>query len=100
MGNSITRFAAVSVLLLESIAPAVWSQNTVQTIAGGGPNNLPALKSSMGYPTGVALDGARNLYVANAYYGRIFKVDTTGNVTVVAGNGAWGRHSNGDGSPA
>jgi sugar lactone lactonase YvrE len=100
MGNPITRFAAVAILLLESIAPAVWSQNTVQTIAGGGPNNLPALKSSMGYPTGVALDGARNLYVANAYYGRIFKVDTTGNVIVVAGNGAWGRHSNGDGSPA
>ena len=78
------RFAAVAILLLGLIAPIVWAQNTVQTIAGGGPNNLPALKSSMGYPTSVVLDGVGNAYVANAAYGRVFKVDTTGNVTVVA----------------
>ncbi len=94
------RFAAVAILLLGLIAPTVWAQNTVQTIAGGGPNNLPALKSSMGYPTSVVLDGVGNAYVANAAYGRVFKVDTTGNVTVVAGNGARGGDFNSDGSPA
>jgi sugar lactone lactonase YvrE len=81
------------------MAPAVRAQNTVQTIAGGGPNNLPGLKSSMGYPTAVDIDGAGNVYVAGLYSERVFKVDTTGNVTVVAGNGAHGG-SLGDGGPA
>ncbi|MGA7969252.1 MAG: choice-of-anchor D domain-containing protein [Terriglobales bacterium] len=100
MMNAIIRFTALAILLPKLIAPVLFAQNNVETIAGGGPNNLPALKSSMGYPTGVAVDGTGNLYVANAYYGRVFKVDTTGNVTVVAGNGAWGSVSVGDGSPA
>src|ERR1700683_4617952 len=95
-----SRFAAVAIVFLGQMAPAVWAQNTVQTIGGGGPNNLPSLKASLGYPTGVALDRVGNVYVANAYYGRIFKVGTTGNVTVVAGNGASGDTSSGDGGPA
>ncbi len=94
------RFGAIAILLLGLTAPAVWAQNTVQTIAGGGPNNLPALKSSLGYPSAVALDGAGNIYIANPYNGQVFKADTTGNVTVVAGNGARGGFSNSDGSPA
>ena len=87
MGKRTIGIAAAAILLLGLITPA-WPQNTVQTIGGGGPNNLPALKSSMGYPTSIALDSAGNLYVANPYYGRVYKVDTTRNVTVVAGNGA------------
>jgi trimeric autotransporter adhesin len=96
------RFAAVVTLLLGLIAPAVWSQNTVQTIGGGGPNNLPALKSSLGSPAGVAVDGAGNVFVADLSSQRAFKVDTTGNVTVLAGNGAFGANSAalGEGVPA
>lgn len=87
-------------LLLGLIAPVIPAQNTVQTIAGGGPNNLPALKSSMGAPTGMAMDGAGNFYVADASSNRIFKVSSGGIVTVVAGNGARGGVSGGDGGPA
>ena len=87
--------SGAAAFLFGLIAPAVWAQNTVQTIGGGGPNNLPALKSSMGEPTAVALDAAGNLYIADGYSQRVFRVDTTGNVTVFAGNG-----SSGDGSPA
>ena len=95
------RFAAAAILLLGLIAPTVSAQNTVQTIAGGGPNNLPALKSSLGNPIGIALDGEGNVYVADLYASRVLRVDTTGNVTVVAGNGARGSDSAlGNGVPA
>jgi hypothetical protein len=82
------------------IAPVAWAQNTVQTIAGGGPNNLPALKASMGSPTSVTLDSVGNLYVTDINSNRVFKVATTGVVTVVAGNGQHGGFTTGDGGPA
>ena len=97
MHHHTIRLALAAILL---IAPTVWAQNTVQTIAGGGPNNLPALKSSLGNPTSVALDGAGNVYMTDIYSNRVFKVAITGNVTVVAGDGARGGISTGDGGPA
>lgn len=81
------------------IAPAIRAQNTVQTIAGGGPNNLPALKSSLGTPAAIAIDGAGNLYVADLYSERVLRVAATGNITVAAGTGARGGPM-GDGGPA
>ncbi len=97
MDKLISRFAAVAIFVIGLIAPAVWAQNTVQTIAGGGPNNLPALKSSLGTPAAVAIDGAGNVYVADLFSERILRVDTTGNVTLVAGNGARGGNTGDDG---
>lgn len=93
-------FAAVAILSLGPLNLAVLAQNTVQTIAGGGPNNLPALKSSLGSPASVSLDGTGNIYLADPYHGRVLRVDPTGNVAVVAGNGARGGFFNGDGGPA
>ena len=93
------RFAALDILLLGLIAPTVWAQNNVKTIAGGGPNNLPALNSSMDSPAAVAVDRAGSVYVASFSSGRIFKVATNGNVTVVAGIGEPGGVL-GDGGPA
>lgn len=94
-----TQLAAVAIFVVGLVAPAVWGQNTVQTIAGGGPNNLPALKSGLGSPAAVAIDGAANVYVADLYSERVLRVAATGNVTVVAGNGARAG-SIGDGGPA
>ena len=76
---------AAAIIVIGLIAPAVWAQNIVKTIAGGGPNNLPALKSSMDSPATVAIDGAGNVYVAAFNSGRVFRVASNGNVTVVAG---------------
>ncbi len=100
MAKHTIRIASVAILSLGLVAPAVCAQNTVQTIAGGGQNNLPALKSRLGSPTAVTLDSARNVYVADLYSAQVLKVATTGNVTVVAGNGARGGNSTGDGGPA
>jgi sugar lactone lactonase YvrE len=93
------RLAAIAILFLGLIAPATWAQNTVQTIAGGGPNNLPALKSSLGSPAAVDIDSAGNVYVVDLFSERVFRVDTTRSVTAVAGDGARGGFST-DGGPA
>jgi sugar lactone lactonase YvrE len=68
----------------------------IKTTAGGGPNNLPALSSNLAGPTSTAMDSAGNLYIAAD--DRVFKVDTSGNLTVFAGNGA--RGFSGDGGLA
>jgi trimeric autotransporter adhesin len=68
----------------------VAGQNAIQTIAGGGPNNLPALKSSLGYPTGIAWDAAGDLYVFDSDSQRVLKKDTSGNIAVAAGSGVFG----------
>jgi hypothetical protein len=96
------RLASAAIFVIWLIAPAGWAQNTVRTIVGGGPNNLPALKSSLGSPAAVDIDGAGNVYVVDLYSERVFRVDTTGNVTLVAGNGSHGGlvGYSGDGGPA
>ena len=66
------------------------AQYAVSTVAGGGPNNLTALKASIGSPGSIALDSAGNSYIADSYSSQILKVDTTGTLTVVAGNGTVG----------
>jgi trimeric autotransporter adhesin len=89
-------FLALALVLL---APqASLAQYAISTVAGGGPNNLAALTASIGYPGSVAFDGVGNAYIAASYSSHIFKVDTTGTVTVVAGNGTHGY--SGDGGPA
>ena len=73
-------------------------QYTISTIAGGGPNNLPALQSGIGYAASVARDTAGNTYIADSYSSQILEVSSTGTLTVVAGNGTLGY--SGDGGPA
>lgn len=48
--------------------------------------------------SGIALDAAGNLYVADSRDGHLCKIDTNGTLTTVAGNGAYGY--GGDGGPA
>src|SRR5579863_5485285 len=79
--------STLTLLSLVIFAALSQAQNTIVTFAGGGPNNLPALSSSIGQPSGIAEDSAGNLFFADAMSNRIFKVDTVGNLTVVAGNG-------------
>jgi len=62
-------------------------QYLINTVAGGGPNNVPAMQSSIGYAASVALDSHGNAYIADSYSNQVFEVSATGTLTVVAGNG-------------
>ncbi len=95
--NSLLLFSVALALVLFT-PHALLAQYAISTVAGGGPNNLTALNASIGYPGGVALDAAGNVYIADSQSSHIFKVDTTNNLTVVAGNGTHGYA--GDGGPA
>jgi tetratricopeptide (TPR) repeat protein len=79
------------------------ASGTITTYAGNGMRDFrgdggPATESSLDFPTGVAVDGAGNLFIADQYNHRIRKVDASGTITTYAGNGA-GAYS-GDGGPA
>ncbi|HKE22335.1 MAG TPA: hypothetical protein VKB88_08090 [Bryobacteraceae bacterium] len=58
----------------------------------------PAVSAQLAAPSGVAVDGAGNLFIADYGNGRIRKVSPDGIITTLAGNGAYG--SAGDGGPA
>ncbi|MFY9225167.1 MAG: IPT/TIG domain-containing protein [Blastocatellia bacterium] len=72
----------------------------ITTIAGGVPflgDSGKATSAAM-HPIGVALDSSGNVFVVDSTNHRIRKIDTTGVITTVAGNGTAG--FSGDGSPA
>jgi hypothetical protein len=89
-------WAGLAVLLAGGMA---WSQTyVISTVAGGGVPFTPAPASSVGLasPVGVATDGAGNVYFSSGNL--VFKVDGTGSLTRVAGNGKAGY--SGDAGPA
>ncbi len=47
----------------------------------------PAAEAQLSDPTGVAMDGAGNLYIAERDNQRIRKVDSAGTITTIAGTG-------------
>ena len=76
---------------------------TITTIAGTGVRGYsgdggPAVQAQLAVPSGVAVDGNGNLYIADEYNSRIRRVDDSGTITTIAGGGEGG--SNGDGGPA
>ena len=75
----------------------------VTTLAGNGAityagDGGPATRASFFNPAGVAVDGGGNVYIADSMNNRVRKVDTSGTITTVAGNGTLG--FSGDGGPA
>jgi uncharacterized protein (TIGR03437 family) len=78
------------------------SNGTIRTVAGNGNAGFsgdggPATSAALSSPSGVSLDLAGNLYVADQGNNRIRKV-SNGTITTVAGNGNAGY--SGDGGPA
>jgi len=72
----------------------------ITTVAGNGTKGFsgdggPAVNASLNDPRGVAVDSAGNVFIADFVNQRVRKVDATGEITTVAGNGTQG--FNGDG---
>lgn len=81
----------------------VSTSGIITTVAGNGTSgfsgdNGSATSASLSYPTGVTVDTAGNLFVADAGNLRIRKVSASGIITTVAGDGSYG--FSGDGGPA
>ncbi|WP_158082364.1 S-layer homology domain-containing protein, partial [Paenibacillus ferrarius] len=74
---------------------------TVSTVAGtsgaqgSSGDSGPAISAKLNNPKSVAIDKSGNLYIADADNYRIRKVDTSGNISTVAGNGQRGSSGNG-----
>ena len=87
------RVYALRWMLLIVLLPSVsHAQNTINTIVGGGTplGNGTALTASLGSPTGVAVDANGNTYVTSLNGEYVFKIDTLGNITILAGTGVAG----------
>jgi sugar lactone lactonase YvrE len=75
----------------------------ISTVAGNGNRGYsgdggPATAAQLSNPSGVAVDFADNLYIADTSNNRIRKVTAAGMISTVAGNGAYG--FSGDAGPA
>jgi sugar lactone lactonase YvrE len=76
---------------------------TITTIAGSRNRGFsgdggPATSAELWLPSGLAVDGQRNLYIADTWNRRVRKVSPAGTITTVAGTGRSG--FSGDGGPA
>ncbi|MDH5789198.1 MAG: hypothetical protein OEZ27_01270, partial [Nitrospinota bacterium] len=79
------------------------SKGIINTVAGNGKDgyhgdNMPALKATLDKPFGLAIDKDNNLYIADRGNNRIRKVDSSGLISTVAGDG--GFYFIGDNGPA
>ena len=64
-------------------------------VPGSGGDGGPATSASLFAPAGVAVDAEGNLYIADPPVGRVRKVDTSGNISTVAGTGTVGYSGDG-----
>jgi hypothetical protein len=82
---------------LNNCVREVGTNGIITTVAGGGSggDGGPATDASLSYPSGVAVDGPGNLFIAEWGNSRIRKVDTNGIITTVAGNGTAGYSGDG-----
>lgn len=73
----------------------IGADGNVVLVAGGGPagnagDNGPAAGAALRGPGGMAFDGDGNLYVSEAYAGRVRRIDTDGTITTVVGQSLMG----------
>lgn len=64
----------------------------ISTIAGDGTagfagDGAPAINAKLNNPTGIAIDGSGNIYIADRSNNRVRKIAGNGNIATVAGNG-------------
>jgi len=81
----------------------VSASGIISTVAGDGSYRFygdggPATSASLAYPSGVAVDVAGNLFIADSINARVRKVSASGIITTIAGSARDG--FSGDGGPA
>jgi sugar lactone lactonase YvrE len=83
--------------------PAITLAPVITTIAGNGTagsggDGGPATSAAINGPSATAIDAAGNIYIADAYSSRVRKIDITGTISTIVGNGIC--NFSGDGGPA
>lgn len=93
-----------ALLLLSALFIPLGRPQTISTVAGSGTPGIasgdggPATSAVIGFPQGVAVDGAGDIFIADGLNNRVRKVDTAGIISTYAG-GSIGFNVN-DGGPA
>jgi trimeric autotransporter adhesin len=77
---------------LDNAVRKVSADGTITTIAGFGSPGFagdggPAIQAKLNGPRGVAVDTAGNVYVADSGNHRVRRIDSTGTIVTIAGNG-------------
>jgi sugar lactone lactonase YvrE len=75
--------AVLALIFLVSTTAA--NGQVINTVAGGGPNNVAASSASIGFPWGVVQFNGIT-YISDPFSNRVFKVDASHNLTVLAGD--------------
>jgi uncharacterized protein (TIGR03437 family) len=97
VGNPITVDSSGNIYVADighSLVRKVTPAGIISTAAGNGTqgyggDNGPAIKASLNGPGGLAVDSAGNLYISDTLNNRVRKVDTTGAITTIAGDGTF-----------
>jgi sugar lactone lactonase YvrE len=74
--------------------PALAQQDVINTVIGGGPSGMPGIDADLNLPVSVSVDSSNNYYITDGG-NRVFKVSSTGELTLVAGTGATGYSGDG-----
>lgn len=92
--RSMSSFFAATLFLN---AVAAGQQYVISTFAGGAPppSPVPALSISLGSVWGVATDSVGNVYLSSSDLNSVFRLDSAGKLTLVAGNGRVGYSGDG-----
>ncbi len=89
-----------TLLLISSIVGFTTNAQIITTFAGNGTGSFSGdggnvTAAELWIPYGIAFDGTGNLYIDDAHNNRIRKVNSSGIITTVAGNGMAGSNGNG-----
>lgn len=87
---NIYKSAFLCALLSLGLVLSAAAQDVITTIAGGGPNGIPAVNADLSNPYETAIDTQGNIYVAVETQQRVYKISAAGVITIVAGNGSYG----------
>jgi sugar lactone lactonase YvrE len=104
MGVAVDAAGNVLVADLSNRIRKITPDGTITTVAGSGIAGFagdggPATDAQLNHPTGVAVDATGGILIADQHNYRVRRVDPSGTITTIAGNGNQG-YGEGDGGPA